>query len=95
MHVPGINPQVSSTLVQGMMHAVSHAHSIFPQGQVVLTGGLFSSFSLKHTLGGFAISAVQLQLFINLFKFCVQILLFGSPSRVMATVSALVELFSL
>lgn len=34
-------PQVSSTLVQGMMHAVSHAHSIFPQGQVVLTGGFY------------------------------------------------------
>lgn len=28
-----VNPQVSSTLVQGMMHAVSHAHSIFPEGQ--------------------------------------------------------------
>lgn len=41
MHVPGLNPQVSSTLVQGMMHAVSHAHSIFPQGQVVLTGEFF------------------------------------------------------
>lgn len=37
-------PQVSSTLVQGMMHAVSHAHSIFPQGQVVLTGGLYFLF---------------------------------------------------
>lgn len=28
-----VNPQVSSTLVQGMMHAVSHGHSIFPEGQ--------------------------------------------------------------
>lgn len=79
MHVPGLNPQVSSTLVQGMMHAVSHAHSIFPQGQVVLRGGLFSSFSLKRTLGRFAVSAVQLRLFINLFNFCAQIIVSGVP----------------
>lgn len=77
------------------MHAVSHAHSIFPQGQLVLTGGVFSSFSLKRALGWFVVSAVQPRIFLNLLKYCAQISILGGPSRVMATVSALVQLFSL
>lgn len=36
-----VNPQVSSTLVQGMVRAVSHAHSIFPQGQSCADRGTF------------------------------------------------------
>lgn len=48
------------------MHTAS-----FLRDRVVLTRGLFSSF-FKCTLGSFAVLAVQLQLFINLLKLCVQ-----------------------
>lgn len=52
----------------------------FLRARVVLTGGLFSSFSLKRTLGRFAVSAAQLQLLINLLKLCVPMSLPGVPA---------------